>query len=60
MRPKTYKILDDAVSAGVGYGIQRAFKHTDSPTQEAIELEVARAVMGAISEVFTFTEEELT
>lgn len=56
MLVNTYAVLSDCVEAGVAYGVRRAFKHTDTPSQEAIAEEVEQAVLNAICEKFTFPD----
>ena len=33
MKANEYKILEECVERGVDYGYQRAFKHTDNPSE---------------------------
>ena len=54
MKPKSYKIVEMAVGQGIGFGLNRAFKHTDEPTREQIHAEVEREIMLALSEYFEF------
>jgi ribosomal protein L7Ae-like RNA K-turn-binding protein len=46
-----YEIVDRAVEEGVGYGLNRAYKHLENPSRELIAESVAREVMNALSEV---------
>lgn len=48
---KTYSIIDEAVQSGIEYGYNRAHKHTDTPTAEAIKEEIRRAVMIELDDV---------
>jgi len=50
--PKTYLLLDRCIEEGVRYGLNRAYKHTDSPTREHMENEIAMAIMHEITEWF--------
>jgi hypothetical protein len=52
--PKAYNLLDRCVEEGVRYGLARAYKHTETPTTEHIENEIAIAVMNEISTWFEF------
>jgi hypothetical protein len=54
VRINAYPIIQDAVANGVAYGVRRAYKHTDDPTQEQISTEVENAVMSALCEVLQF------
>lgn len=56
MRANEYRLLDEAVEMGVTRGYNRAFKHTDAPTEEQIKDSIHNAVMGAICEWFIFDE----
>lgn len=53
----TYTVIERAVEDGVGYGVMRAYKHTDKPTEEHLKTEIENAVMNALSEVLLFSEE---
>lgn len=57
MRAKAYTVLARAVEEGVTYGLQRAHKHTDTPTSDVLRSELERAVLDAICEVFAFDAE---
>lgn len=52
LRPKTWAVLELAVSNGAERGIRRARKHNDNPTDEDIERHVIECVLGEISEWF--------
>ena len=54
--PKTWPLLREAVEIGTRCGIQRAFKHTDTPTHLEIEMEVEQAVLNEICERFSVVE----
>ena len=47
----TYSLVSDAVELGCGFGVNRAFKHTGSPTREAIIDAVHREVMNYLSNI---------
>jgi len=49
-----WSVVCQAVESSVAYGVGRAFKHTDRPTQEEIIEEVEMAVMSALSDVLDF------
>lgn len=57
MKPRLYKLLEHAVEQGVGWGLHRAYKHTDDPTREQIETQVAEHVMNELCEWFDFDSE---
>lgn len=56
MRPNWYVIITRAVEEGAAAGVRRAFKHTDTPTHDAIVENVEQHVMNAICEVVTFED----
>ena len=51
---KVYRVLSEAVERGVAYGYNRAHKHTDTPSEEAVKQQVYDAVMQELSEAFDF------
>ena len=57
MKPKIYTILSQAVDEGVKRGYHRAFKHVESPSEEAVIESINFAVMASILEYFTFDSE---
>lgn len=56
MKPKFRAVLDLAIEYGVAIGVSRAFKHTDSPTQDQIRMEVERELVTALHEWFDFED----
>lgn len=56
MKAKEYNVLEMAVSAGVGYGYNRAHKHNDSPSEIEIKEHIIKAVMNEMCEWFVFEE----
>jgi len=56
MKPKTWKVLQQAVETGVSYGWGRAHKHDDSPSEDAIKQAIEQAVLAEISEWFDVAE----
>ena len=52
LKPKTYRILTEAVESGVQYGYHRAYKHTDNPDPEQMKDTIITAVMNEIFEWF--------
>lgn len=58
MRPRTYRVLELAVEDGVKYGYQRAHKHVDNPSEQAIIEEIQASVLSSISEWFLFDDDE--
>ena len=60
MKVRAYEVLRRAVEEGVAYGWQRAHKHTDSPSGDAVQDQIVTAVLSEVSEVFTFDDEDET
>ena len=54
MTPDSYKLLQRCVEEGVMLGVNRAYKHTDSPTAEQLVDAIEHAVMNEICEWFKF------
>ena len=52
LRVKVYPVLCEAVERGVAYGLNRAYKHTETPTREQIAEAVEHAVLHEICEWF--------
>lgn len=57
MKPKEYRVLSEAVEAGVNYGYRRAYKYTDAPSEDHFKNEVSQAVVTEICEWFSFDDE---
>jgi hypothetical protein len=56
MTPNHYKLLERCIEEGLVVGYNRAFKHTDSPSQQQICDAQEMAIMSEISEWFDFAE----
>lgn len=52
MKPKILPVLEMAISNGALYGVRRAFKHLDDPSDEQIAQAVCDAVWTEIHEWF--------
>lgn len=52
MQPKDHMALHRAVEEGVIIGYRRAFKHTESPTEDQIVAAIENAVITSIYEWF--------
>ena len=59
MKPKFYQLLIQCIEDGVAYGYSRAHKHTENPSGDMIKDHIENGVLNAISEWFTFDEEDL-
>ena len=65
VRIKVYPVLSAAVESGVGYGLHRAYKYsespgpdaTSSPTREHVIEEICNAVMSELCEVIDLGDE---
>lgn len=58
MKFKAYEIIVRAVDEGSAYGVRRAFKHTNTPTEHEIIAAVEEAIMETLHAVLDFEEEE--
>ncbi len=56
IRVRAYEVIERAVSEGTAAGVRRAYKYTDTPSQDAIADECGRAVMAALEEVLDYGE----
>jgi len=54
VRLNNYVIVQRAIEEGIAYGYRRAFKHTETPSHEAIKDEIHKAVMSSLCEVLDF------
>jgi len=57
MKPKTYRVLSEAVENGIKYGWHRAHKHDGDPDQIDIQGAIHNAIMQEISEYFDFEDD---
>lgn len=54
LKLKTYTVVSDAVEQGVLYGIRRAHKYTDAPSDDLLLEQVREAVLSSLCEVVDF------
>lgn len=54
MKPNKYRLIEQCVETGIELGLNRAHKHTDSPTQQQLSEQIYRAVMNEVCEWFVF------
>ena len=59
LKPNTYKLLDRCIADGVRLGVARAHKHTDTPTQEQLYVDLENALMNEILEWFDIDDDHL-
>ena len=52
-----YNLIADCVERGVLLGYNRAYKHTDVPSESGMQQAIADAIMLEISEMFIFDKE---
>lgn len=52
----TYRVMEECVERGIAYGYRRAFKHTETPDEDAIKEAVQMAIMNELVEWFRFGE----
>lgn len=58
MKPRMYPVLEMCIENGTRRGINRAYKHTDEPSREAVEENIIREIMNEIHEWFAFEEDK--
>lgn len=58
MRAREYQLLERCVDEGLQRGYRRAFKHTESPTEDALLDALQCNVLGEINEWFSFPPDE--
>jgi hypothetical protein len=56
---KAHSIISRAVEEGVAYGIRRAHKHDDNPSEAVLQENIEREVMNALNEVIDYEKYEL-
>jgi hypothetical protein len=56
MKAKEYELIYDCIDDGVIYGLNRAYKHTETPTKEQLHAALVDAIMLEINEWFEFKE----
>lgn len=56
MRARVFELLERCIEDGIRYGINRAHKHTDSPTREQLEMAITQAVLHQVDEWFQFDD----
>lgn len=57
MKPRIYRILEEAIETGIVQGYSRAFKHTETPDESCVIDSIRTAVMCELNEWFEFDEE---
>jgi hypothetical protein len=60
MKPKFYPVLEMAVEDGVAHGLNRAYKHTDTPTRDQVVSAVSDCVLTSICEWFDLHQDQKT
>ena len=56
LKVNTYAVLEECIEIGIDGGMNRAYKHTDNPTEEQIKEELLRYIMLQICEEFKFDD----
>lgn len=56
MKPREYQLMQECVDRGVSYGLHRAKKHLESPSDEQFKEAIAEAVMASVAEYWTFDD----
>ena len=58
MKPREYRLLERCIEEGLQRGYRRAYKHSDSPTEEQILDSLETNILGEIAEWFAFAPDE--
>jgi hypothetical protein len=56
LKLKTYEIIERAVEEGISYGLKRAYKYEENPSQDHIATEIENAVMFSLTEIIDFDD----
>ena len=59
MKAKARRVLEQAIEEGVSYGWRRAYKYTDSPSDESVKSSICENVMSHIDTWFDFHADEV-
>jgi len=59
MKLKAWPIVSDAVERGVSYGYRRAYKYTETPSEDDIREAIEQGVMSELAEIINFDEEDV-
>ena len=57
MKIIAYKVISDCIERGINYGYMRAYKHTDTPTEDALKNELEQAIMNELCDYIDFDED---
>lgn len=57
MTPRIIRVLEVAIENGIAYGVRRAYKHTDAPTEQQLQDAIESAIWNEIHEWFVFNNE---
>jgi hypothetical protein len=55
---KSWNIISRAVEEGINFGVNHAFKHSNTPSLDTIKENVEREVMNSLCEIFDFDDKE--
>lgn len=55
--PRVGEVLDHAIEIGLRWGWHRAYKHTDTPSEDDVRSALAEGVRNAIAEWFMIPDE---
>lgn len=59
MRPRIYRLLEEAVEVGVRRGWRLAHKHVENPAEIVIQERISDAIMGEILERFIIDNDSI-
>lgn len=56
LRVNVWEVLERAVVSGATYGYHRAYKHTDTPTEDGVVEEIRIAIMNELHDVLFYDD----
>lgn len=57
MKINTRRVLEDCIENGVKFGLSRAHKHIENPSEDVILDHIHREIMNQVDEYFSFSDE---
>ena len=56
LKANTYAVLEECIEIGIRGGMNRAYKHTEDPSEEYIKEQILHYIMLQICEKFKFDD----
>jgi hypothetical protein len=58
VKVRVYNYVDEKMEDAIAYGYMRAYKHTDTPTEDQVKYEIHNSIMNSLCDIFVFGEDE--